>query len=285
MTETRILLVDDDVVVRMALTGVLEQSGFAVTTAANVPEALRLITGSETYDVLLSDLHMPGAGDGLTVVSAMRHANPQAVTLRPSAFPEMTAAVAAILQQADEILVKPMDIPSLIQVIRERVARGPHRKREVETVASILERSTAGTIREWYQRVETEPTLMAIPMSCEQRCSHLPTLFRDLILRLHSNQPIGVKALTPSGAAEHGANRFRQGYTAWMLVEESRILQVSIFYTLQCNLATIDHSVLLVGVMTIADEIDAQLSRAVESHTEQTQYVDSMSRLRGAYGH
>ena len=68
-----------------------------------------------------------------------------------------------------------------------------------------------------------------------------------------------------------------------MLVEESRILQVSIFYTLQCNLATIDYSVLLVGVMTIADEIDAQLSRAVESHTEQTQYVDSMSRLRGAY--
>ncbi len=284
MPETRILLVDDDVVVRMALTGVLEQSGFAVTTAANVPEALRLITGSETYDVLLSDLHMPGAGDGLTVVSAMRHANPQAVTLLLSAFPEMTAAVAAILQQADEILVKPMEITSLIEVIRERVARGPHRKREIETVASILERATASTIREWYQRVEAEPTLMAIPMSCEQRCSHLPTLFRDLTLRLHSNQPIGAKALTPSGAAEHGANRFRQGYTAWMLVEESRILQVSIFYTLQCNLATIDHSVLLIGVMTIADEIDAQLSRAVKSYTEQTQHVESMSRLRGSYG-
>jgi CheY-like chemotaxis protein len=284
MTETRILLVDDDVVVRMALTGLLEQSGFAVTTAANVPEALKLITGSETYDVLLSDLHMPGAGDGLTVVSAMRHANPQAVTFLLSAFPEMAAAVAAILQQADEILVKPIEITSLIQVIRERVARGPHRKREIETVASILERSIPGTIREWNQRVETQPALMAIPMSCEQRCSHLSVLFRDLILRLHSSQPIGAKALPPSGAAEHGANRFRQGYTAWMLVEEARILQVSIFHTLQRNLASIDHSVLLVGVMTIADEIDAQLSRAVESYTEQTQYVDSMSGLRGAYG-
>jgi CheY-like chemotaxis protein len=284
MTEIRILLVDDDVVMRMALTGVLEHSGFAVTTAANVPEALRLITGSETYDVLLSDLHMPGPGDGLTVVSAMRHANPQAVTLLLSAFPEMTAAVAAILQQADEILVKPMEFTSLIGVIRERVARGPHRKCEIETVASILERSTAGTIREWYQRVEKEPALMALPMSFEQRCSHLSILFRDLILRLRSYQPIGAKALTPSGAAEHGANRFRQGYTAWMLVEEFRILQVSIFCTLQCNLATIDHSLLLAGVMTIADEIDAQLSRAVESYTEQTQYADSMSQLRGAYG-
>jgi CheY-like chemotaxis protein len=40
-----------------------------------VPEALRFISGQESYDVLLSDLHMPGAGDGLTVVSAMRHAS------------------------------------------------------------------------------------------------------------------------------------------------------------------------------------------------------------------
>jgi DNA-binding response OmpR family regulator len=284
MTETRILLVDDDVVVRMTLTDVLGHSGFAVTTATNVPEALRLISGPDTYDVLLSDLHMPGAGDGLTVVSAMRHANPHAVTLLLSALPEMTAAVAAILQQADEILVKPVEMATLIEVIRERVARGPHRKREIETVASILERATASTIREWYQRVEREPALMANPMSCEQRCAHLPILFRDLVLRLRSERPIGVKALTPSGAAQHGIDRFEQGYTAWMLVEESRILQVSIFHTLQCNLATIDLSVLLVGVMTIADEIDFQLSHAVKSFTEHTLYADAGSRLRGAYG-
>ena len=105
MSANRVLLVDDDEVVRMTLTGVLEQSGFTITTAANVPEALKLITGDESYDVLLSDLHMPGAGDGLTVVSAMRHANPRAVTLLLSAFPEMTAAAAAILQQTDEILL------------------------------------------------------------------------------------------------------------------------------------------------------------------------------------
>jgi CheY-like chemotaxis protein len=87
MSTNRVLLVDDDEVVRMTLTGVLEQSGFTITTAANVPEALRLITGDESYDVLLSDLHMPGAGDGLTVVSAMRHANPRAVTLPTERIP------------------------------------------------------------------------------------------------------------------------------------------------------------------------------------------------------
>ena len=70
MANIRILLVDDDEVVRLTLTSVLEQCGFVITTAACVPEALKYIS-SETYDVLLSDLHMPGAGDGLTVVSAI----------------------------------------------------------------------------------------------------------------------------------------------------------------------------------------------------------------------
>jgi hypothetical protein len=53
-----------------------------------------------------------------------------------------------------------------------------------------------------------------------------------------------------------------------MMVEESRILQVSIFETLQSNLASIDFSVLLIGVMTIADEVDSQLSQAMESYVQ-----------------
>src|SRR5271163_1986430 len=149
MADTRVLLVDDDEVVRMSLSFVLEQSGFTVTSAANVPEALKYIS-SEPYDALLSDLHMPGAGDGLTVVSAMRHANPSAVTLLLSAFPQMEAAAQAILLQADEILFKPMDLTLLLDVIKQRVAIGPVRNREVETVAAILDRTSYTAIQEWY---------------------------------------------------------------------------------------------------------------------------------------
>jgi CheY-like chemotaxis protein len=269
MAEIKVLHVDDDEIVRMTLTGVLEQSGFAVTSAANVPEALRLISGAETYDVLLSDLHMPGAGDGLTVVSAMRHANPQAVTLLLSAFPEMNAAAQAILQQTDEILVKPMELTSLVRVIKQRMAAGPQRKQEIETVAQILERTTESTIQEWFARVETESTLIAVAMNYEQRCGHLPMLFREVIARLGADQPIGTKDLLSASAAGHGANRFKQGYTAAMLVEESRMLQISIFHTLQENLVNIDYSKLLIGVMTIADEIDFQLSQAVTSYVRE----------------
>jgi hypothetical protein len=51
-----------------------------------------------------------------------------------------------------------------------------------------------------------------------------------------------------------------------MMVEESRMLQVTIFHTLQKNLGTVDFSTLLGGVMTIADEVDWQLSQAMTAY-------------------
>ena len=59
-----------------------------------------------------------------------------------------------------------------------------------------------------------------------------------------------------------------------MMVEESRMLQVSIFRTLQENLMNIDFSVLLIGVMTIADEVDSQLSQAMESYIGESHRYD-----------
>jgi len=52
---------------------------------------------------------------------------------------------------------------------------------------------------------------------------------------------------------------------AAMLVEESRILQVSIFRTLQDNLSSVDFSQVLLNVMAIADEVDSQLKQAMLS--------------------
>jgi len=265
MAPARVLVVDDDEVVRSSLCKILEQHGFDVTCAADVSGALKYIS-TQKFDVLLSDLHMPGAGDGLTVVSAMRHANPDAVTLLLSAFPEMSAAANAILMHTDEILLKPMKVPDLIDAITQRLSKGPLHKRKVETLATILERTTGDSIDDWYAEVEKEDILMAIDLSREARCRHLPQLFRDLARRLQAFKPLGTKELKSESASKHGLDRRRQGYTAAMMVEESRILQVTIFQTLQNNLGTIDFSVLLLGVMTIADEVDSQLSQAMKSY-------------------
>jgi ActR/RegA family two-component response regulator len=274
MAPAKLLLVDDDETIRLTLGIILRKHGFQVTVAATVTEALKHIS-SELFDVLLSDLHMPGAGDGLTVVSAMRHANPKAVTILLSSFPHMDAAAQAILLQTDEILVKPMDVKMLVDAIKQRLAAGPTRARLVESVATILERSSDSTISDWYELVEKEESLMAIPMTFQLRSGHLPQVIRDLVLRLRSSKKLGTKEMFSEAATDHGIARRKQGYTAAMMVEESRILQVSVFNTLQKNLANIDFSVVLIGVMTIADEVDSQLGQAMKSYLAES-IVDAL---------
>ena len=268
MDRPKVLLVDDNESVLLTLRMVLEHSNFEVVTATSVKDALVLI-GAERFDVLLSDLHMPNAGDGLTVVSAMRHSSPLAVTILFSGYPEMKAAAAAILLQADEILVKPMDPASLIATIRARLKKGTTPDRVAENVASILERETDRTIENWLILVDQEPEIITVKLTNAERTAHLPRLFADMIARLRHPLPLGTRALVSSSAAEHGLIRRKQGYTAAMLVEESRMLQVSIFQTLQNNLATVDFSVLLVGVMAIADEVDSQLAQAMVSYVSE----------------
>jgi YesN/AraC family two-component response regulator len=269
MALIKVLLVDDDEMIRLTLAEVLKLEGFDVTAAANVPEALWLIA-SEHYDVLLTDLHMPGHGDGLTVVSAMRHSNPTAVTMILSAFPEMGAASRAILLQTDEILVKPQNVALLVGAIKQRLASGPLKVRKVESVAGILERISASVIEDWYKQIESESLLTDVPMSRDARCGHLPQVFRDLDHRLLSTKQLGTKEIISDAAAEHGLNRRKQGYSAAMMVEESRQLQVCIFRGLQDNNASLDFSVVLLGVMTIADEIDSQLSQAMTAYVAES---------------
>jgi len=263
----KVLLAEDDDGVRDMLRESLTRDGFEVIAVASVCEALTQIA-TESFDVLLSDLHMPQAGDGFTVVSAMRHTHPHAVTLVLSGYPAMDEALSAIRLQADEVLVKPIEIAALRSIIREKLATPlNHRKPlPVLTVASILEGDLDATINAWMEVVELNEELTCIPLSFVERTGHLPGLLADLIYRLRL-PPTRSANFSPA-AHQHGTLRRQQGYTVAMMVEESRILQVSIFRTLRNNLSKVDLSQVLLDVMTIADEVDSQLKQAVSSYTE-----------------
>jgi ActR/RegA family two-component response regulator len=264
----RILIVDDDDLVLETLRHALKRRGFPVVAASNVKDALRYVS-SASFDVLVSDLHMPTPGDGLTVVSAMRHFHPQAVTILSSGFPEMTVAAKTILEQVDEIVVKPIHVDSLIDTITARLERGAPPPPIVESVAAILERETQATIEEWLGYVEIDPLLAIVALDDDKRCEHLPRLLQDLVFRLRHPLPLGRTSVISPAAAEHGLLRRQQGYTAAMIVEESRLLQVSIFQTLKNNLHKVDFSVLLDGVMAIADEVDSQLRQQMTRYVAQ----------------
>jgi CheY-like chemotaxis protein len=73
-------------------------------------------------------------------------------------------------------------------------------------------------------------------------------------------------SICSTAAVAHGQMRKLQGYTPAMLVHDSRLLQVTLFGTLQKNLSALDFSLLLPDVMTVADEVESQLTQAMESY-------------------
>ena len=262
----RLLLAEDDNAVRHMLGSALERDGFEVVPVSNVREALTRIVADD-FDALLSDLHMPHAGDGFTVVSAMRHMHPKAATLVLSGYPELDEALSAIRLQADDVLVKPIEISLLRECIHRKLANpAPYWASPTQSVASILEQDLEVTIQDWLALVERDEELTCIPLSFEERTGHLPNLIADLIYRLRL--PPSDKADISIPARQHGELRRQQGYTAAMVVEESRILQVSIFNTLRKNLNKVDFSKVLGDVITIADEVDSQLKQAVLGYVE-----------------
>src|SRR6266853_1502763 len=184
MTTPRVLVVEDDDSVRLMLQEGLQRDGFEVVVASNVRDALRH-NATEKFDALLSDLHMPLAGDGFTLVSAMRHTHPDALTVVLSGYPALDEAMSAILSQADEIFAKPIRIGALKELIRARLA-DPHsiKRTKPESVASILEREGETTIQNWLDIVDQDAELTCIPLSRLERTGHLPKLLLDLVVRL-----------------------------------------------------------------------------------------------------
>jgi DNA-binding response OmpR family regulator len=266
-TSHKVLLVDDDDAVRDMMTATLARKGFEVVAAANVNEALKFIT-METFDALITDLHMPNAGDGFSVVTAMRHSQPHALTLLVSGYPDVQSAMAAIALEADEIIVKPFEVERLAELLRGKIiGRKPASAIEKERVGAILERCISTVVQDWLARVKQSSLINQLPLSDAERTGHLPKLVEDLTVRLGkpSATTKDSDAVFSAAAVAHGKLRYQQGYSPAMMVHESRILQVTLFGTLRSNLNALDFSLLLPDVMTIADEVDAQLTQSMES--------------------
>jgi hypothetical protein len=79
--------------------------------------------------------------------------------------------------------------------------------------------------------------------------------FAPVVGRCGRSPPISV------AASHHGDLRRKQGYSVAMVVEESRLLQVCLFSTLHMNNKLLNYENLLPDVVTIGDEVDAQLKQ------------------------
>jgi hypothetical protein len=135
---------------------------------------------------------------------------------------------------------------------------------DTESVADVLDRELKPLIADWLARVEEVPDLTRIPLDYYERTGHLPRLVHDVTSRVRLDAD--VKAAVSQSAAHHGELRHKQGYTVEMLIEESRLLQVCIFTTLHKNVKRLNFDTLLPDIVTIADEVDAQLRQQMHCY-------------------
>lgn len=118
----RVLVVEDDDVTRLMLESLLDRAGHRVRATASVPEARRVLGGSFTPDVLVTDMFMPG-GSGLSLAGALREdpvlRDLPIVFLSGRALPGDVQAARAV---SAAYLSKPLSVGDLVAAIDDVLA-------------------------------------------------------------------------------------------------------------------------------------------------------------------
>jgi DNA-binding NtrC family response regulator len=120
MMEPRILLIEDDRRSAQSLERVLKAKGYAVRLADRGDEGLERAK-SDDFDVVVTDLRMPGMG-GLELVRELHAAKPRLPIVLMTAFGTTETAIEATKHGAFEYLLKPFEMPELLEVIGRAVA-------------------------------------------------------------------------------------------------------------------------------------------------------------------
>lgn len=263
MEKPRLLFVDDEPSIRTLLSAILKQRGFEVTAAATVSEALSLIA-SQPFDVLISDLNIGEAGDGFTVVSAMRRTQPSTATFILTGYPAFESALEAIRRQVDDYFVKPANIEELIGKILARLSGSEPVRRRIEPrrLPAILEENKREIYTRWLAAAKGDEQMRSTTLSDQALADHLPLLIEEII------SSSAREKLSPGGleaAQRHGVLRFRQGCGIPAIVREARLLHEVVSRTLQENLLAVDISFLITDIMTVGETIQAFLEESVRS--------------------
>jgi YesN/AraC family two-component response regulator len=272
--QRRLLLVDDEEVIRFTLTVILSKYGFEVSAAATVAEALQKIT-SEKFDILLSDLNIGNPGDGLTVVSAMRRTQPEAVTMILTGYPAFETALEAIRQQVDDYIVKPADIPALVRTIEDKLATPP-RQRQLpppKRVAMVLQEHLERIKGLWLSAIQKDDALSRLAVKEEQRLDYLQGILEQVIraAQSYSGEETAAHKKLSGG---YDLRRDLEGYTPSMMLAEFCLLRRVMSQIVQENLLAVNLSHLVPDLARVNESLDEQAQAALVRLSE---YISASS--------
>ncbi|MCU0560422.1 MAG: sigma-54 dependent transcriptional regulator [Desulfobacterales bacterium] len=127
MNHSRILIVDDELIMRESLAGWLERDGHEVATAASGEEGLERCR-QRRFDILLVDIKMEGIS-GLEVLRRVKESDPDSAVVMITAYGSIRTAIEAMKNGAFDYLLKPFD-PNELGVLIEKIIRHQQQSRE-----------------------------------------------------------------------------------------------------------------------------------------------------------
>ena len=133
MADRSVLIVDDEIYIRMTLSFALEKLNFSVDTAASGTEALKKLA-ERSYAVMLLDLRIPGI-DGMEVLRRVPEIRPEVKVVIITAYGSVEAAVEAMKLGAVDFLQKPFDpeeVRKLVSSLLDQSSQETSRDREYE---------------------------------------------------------------------------------------------------------------------------------------------------------
>ena len=114
-----ILVVDDDTELKKVLSSILSEAGYAVETVENGKQAIR-VSEKKRFDLALIDIKLPDM-EGTELLHRLKEKQPHIVMIIITGFPTLENAMETINEGADGYILKPFDIPKLLETIRKHL--------------------------------------------------------------------------------------------------------------------------------------------------------------------
>jgi DNA-binding NtrC family response regulator len=167
--EFHILVVDDDEIVREAISSLLSEEGYTILSAKDGMDAITILR-TEDMDLVITDLRMPGA-DGNEVLKYAVKNDPNIVVVILTAYGTLDTALNSIKDGAYDYLTKPFKIQEIIllvekvfrraQLIREnRELKKSLRDayRDINLMKTVVSSNNAEITTAWIEKIETLKT-------------------------------------------------------------------------------------------------------------------------------
>jgi DNA-binding response OmpR family regulator len=239
-----ILVIDDEASLRKTMARILQQAGFQVTTAEDAEQGLAFLKTS-TFDLILTDLRMPGI-QGLDALKLITANYPSLPVILFTAQPDVNSAVEALRHGATDYLLKPLKPDVLIERVRTILSNQQKEKRKREILQQIealqqelknIENGNAGngafslpkvqSTERYIRRGELVLDVHSRRVSINEKSVNLPPTSFDylLVLARHTPNVVDYQTLVAEAQGYQADFREAQELTKWHIHQIRQVLE------------------------------------------------------------